>query len=73
MQEIQRIKGQQVQAALEIIKRANINNLYLDLTLNQLLIPMIKLLNYSATRFTTNLCMQSLFESHRKEPLFEVR
>ena len=60
-------------AALEIIKRANHNNLQLDLTLNHLLLPMIKLLNYSATRFSTNNCLQSLFEAHKLEPLFLVK
>ena len=61
VQEIQNLKGAQVEAALEIIKRANKNSLYLDLTLKHLLMPMVKLLNYSASRFSTNICLQSLF------------
>lgn len=73
IQEIQRIKGEQVAAALEIVKRANQNNLFLDLTLNHLLLPMIKLLNYSATRFSTTHCLTSLFEYHKREPLFHVK
>lgn len=43
------------------------------MTLNHLLMPMIKLLNYSASRFPTNLCLQSLFQSHKLEPLFQVK
>ncbi len=35
--------------------------------------PMIKLLNYSSTRFSTNLCLHSLFEAHKLEPLFQVK
>lgn len=73
MLEMQRIKGDQIEAALEIVKRANINDLYLDLTLNHLLMPLIKLLNYSASRFSTNIFLQTLFECHRREPLFQVK
>jgi len=35
--------------------------------------PIIKLLNYSATRFSTNVCLQALFYSHKNEPLFRVK
>jgi hypothetical protein len=73
MQEIQRIKGVQVEAALEIVKRANQNDIQLDMTLNHLLMPLIKLLNYPTSRFATNNCLQSLFESHPREPLFHVK
>jgi hypothetical protein len=62
-----------VTAALDIIKRSNQNNLQLDLTLNHLLMPLIKLLNYSATRFSTNICLHTLFEAHKLEPLFLVK
>jgi hypothetical protein len=34
---------------------------------------MIKLLNYSATRFATSHCLTSLFEYHKREPLFQVK
>ena len=54
------------------IKEANILN-YLDLTLKFAIMPAIRLLNYSCTRFSTFYFLQNLFMDNRQSPFYGIR
>ena len=57
----------------QIIRRVNQNGFHLDTTFAHLLLSMIKLLNYSYSRFSTIICFQSVLSNHKRDPLFAVK
>ena len=76
--EIQLIKARHVQTVWEIlrcvnqIKEANILN-YQDITLKYTIMPAIRLLNYSCTRFSTFYFLENLFMDNRASPFYGIR
>ena len=71
--EITAVKNTQIEAVYDILKRVNKNGFCLDNTLQFLLLPMVRLLNYQCSRFSTTICLQSLFASHKTDHLFPVK
>lgn len=53
-------------------KEARIMN-YQDTTLKNVIVPAIRLLNYSSTRFTTYFFLENLFVDDRHSPLYGIR
>lgn len=76
--EIQQVKARQVQTVWEILrsvnqmKEVNILN-YQDITLKHTIMPAIRLLNYSCTRFSTFYFLQNLFMDNRQTPFYGIR
>ena len=75
---IQAVKAIHVQAVWKIlrtvnqIKEVNLLN-YQDITLKYAIMPAIRLLNYSCTRFSTFYFLQNLFMENRDTPFYSIR
>ena len=76
--QIQAVKARHVQTVWEILrivnqmKEVNILN-YQDITLKYTIMPAIRLLNYSCTRFSTFFFLQNLFMDNRQTPFYASR
>ena len=76
--QIQAVKARHVKTVWEIlrivnqIKEVNILN-YQDVTLKHIIMPAIRLLNYSCTRFSTFFFLQNLFIDNRATPFYGIR
>jgi len=76
--QLQASKAKQVAVVWEILrcvnqsKEANILN-FQDITLKHTIMPAIRLLNYSCTRFSTFFFLQNLFKDNRQSPFYGIR
>lgn len=53
-------------------KEAQILN-YQDITLQHTIMPAVRLLNYSCTRFSTYFFLENLFKDNRASPFYGIR
>jgi hypothetical protein len=76
--QLQATKATQVATVWEILrcvnqtKEANVLN-YQDITLKHIIMPAIRLLNYSCTRFSTFFFLEHLFRDNRQSPFYGIR
>lgn len=76
--QVRQLKAEHCATVFEILryvnqsKDSNVLN-YQDKTLDHLIMPCIRLLNYESTRFSTYFFLENLFKDNRDSPFYNIR